>query len=61
MPPRRPDSARSPAKSRKRTSDVRIVYNKLLGAWYVVRGPHQTPLGGAHPTKAAAQAALGRK
>lgn len=40
---------------------VRIVYNKLLGAWYVVRGPHQTPIGGAYPTKAAAQAALARK
>ena len=27
-------------------SKVRIVHNKLLGGWYVVRGPHQTPLSG---------------
>ena len=25
---------------------VRIVHNKLLGGWFIVRGPHQTPLGG---------------
>ncbi|MFM8758398.1 MAG: hypothetical protein ACKODS_02480 [Methylophilaceae bacterium] len=25
---------------------VRIVYNKLLGGWYVVRGAHQFPIGG---------------
>ncbi len=37
---------------------VRIVFNKLLGAWYVVRGPHQTPISGAYATKAAAQATL---
>ena len=42
-------------------SDVRVVYKKLLGAWYVVRGPHQAPLGGPHPTKAAALAWLDRK
>jgi hypothetical protein len=40
---------------------IRIVYNKLLGAWYVVRGPHQTPLSGAFATKAEAQAWLDRK
>ena len=39
---------------------VRIIYNKLLGGWYVVRGPHQTPLAGRFPTKAAAQAYLNR-
>ena len=37
---------------------VRIVYNKLLGGWYVVRGPHQTPLSGKFATKAEAQASL---
>jgi hypothetical protein len=37
---------------------VKIVYNKLLGAWYVVRGPHHAPLSGSFPTKAAAQAWL---
>ena len=25
---------------------IRIVHNRLLGGWFVVRGPHQTPLGG---------------
>ena len=40
---------------------VKIVFNKLLGGWYVVRGPHQTPLGGRFDSKAEAQAWLGRK
>jgi len=37
---------------------VKIVHNKLLGGWLVVRGPHQTPLSGVFPTKASAQASL---
>ena len=37
---------------------IKIVYNKLLGGWYVVRGPHQTPISGRYPTKAAAKAWL---
>lgn len=41
-------------------SDIRIVYNRLLGGWYVVRGPHQTPLGGRFDTKAEAVASLRR-
>jgi hypothetical protein len=36
----------------------RIVYNKLLGGWYVVVGPHQTPLDGRFNSKAEAQAWL---
>jgi hypothetical protein len=36
----------------------RIVYNKLLGGWYVVVGPHQTPLNGRFNSKAEAQAWL---
>lgn len=40
---------------------VRIVYNKLLGRWYVVRGAHDTPLTGAFTTKEAAKAWLNRK
>jgi len=40
---------------------VRIVFNRLLGGWLVVRGPHQTPLSGVFPTKAAAQASLAAK
>lgn len=41
------------------SNGIKIVHNKLLGGWYVVRGPHQTPLGGRHDSKAAAQAWLG--
>jgi hypothetical protein len=44
----------------RNAGDVRIVYNRLLGGWYIVRGPHQTPIGGRYPTKEAAQAALAR-
>jgi hypothetical protein len=42
-------------------SDVKVVYNRLLGGWYVVRGPHQTPLAGPFETKADALAYLNRK
>lgn len=41
-------------------SGIRIVHNRLLGGWYVVRGPHQTPLGGRYSSKAEAQASLNR-
>jgi hypothetical protein len=37
---------------------VRIVHNRVLGGWYVVRGPHQVPLGGRHDSRADAQAWL---
>lgn len=40
---------------------VKIVHNKLLGGWYVVRGPHQTPLTGRFDSKAQAKAWLARK
>lgn len=40
---------------------IRIVYNKLLRGWYVVRGPHDTPLSGRFETRAEAQAWLNRK
>lgn len=30
---------------------AKIVYNKILGGWYVVRGPHQTPISGRFDTK----------
>lgn len=39
---------------------VRTIYNKLLGGWFNVRGPHQTPIGGRYNTKAEAKAALGK-
>jgi hypothetical protein len=39
---------------------MKIVYNRLLGAWYIVRGQHQTPIGGRFESKQAAQAWLAR-
>lgn len=42
----------------RRNPAVRIVYNRLLGGWYVVRGPHQTPLNGRFDSRAEAQAWL---
>lgn len=39
---------------------IKIVHNKLLGGWFVVRGPHQTPLAGRFDSKADAQAYLAR-
>jgi hypothetical protein len=40
---------------------VRIVFNRILGGWFVVRGSHQTPLTGKFATKAEAMAWLSRK
>lgn len=37
------------------SSDVRIVHNKLLGGWYVVRGSADTPLSGRFNSKEEAQ------
>ena len=31
---------------------MKIIYNKLLCGWYIVRGPHQTPIGGRFETRA---------
>lgn len=36
----------------------RVVYNRLLGGWYVVTGPHQAPLNGRFNSKAEAVAWL---
>jgi hypothetical protein len=38
-----------------RQSNVRIIHNKLLGGWFIVRGPHQTPIGGRFASKEDAQ------
>lgn len=38
-----------------RQSNVKIIHNKLLGGWFIVRGPHQTPIGGRFDTKEHAQ------
>ena len=40
--------------------DIRVVFNKLLRGWYVVRGPHQTPLCGRFDSKEAAYQWLNR-
>lgn len=40
------------------SSGVRIVFSKLLGGWYVVRGSSDTPISGQFPSKEAAQAWL---
>jgi hypothetical protein len=37
---------------------LRIIYNRLLRAWYIVRGPHQAPIGGRFESRAAALAWL---
>ena len=40
---------------------IKIVFNRLLGGWYVVRGPHHFPLAGRFATKAEAKAWLNRR
>jgi hypothetical protein len=39
---------------------MKIVFNRLLNGWYIVRGPCQTPISGRFETKAAALAHLRR-
>ena len=39
---------------------VKIVFNRLLGGYYVVRGAHHTPISGRFDTKQQAQAWLAR-
>jgi hypothetical protein len=39
---------------------TRIIYNRLLGGWFIVRGPHQTPIGGRFDSRAAALAHFNR-
>lgn len=40
---------------------MKIIHNKILGGWYIVRGPHQAPIGGRFDSKAEAQASLSMK
>ena len=37
---------------------MKIVFNKLLGGWYIVRGRHQTPISGKFASKQEALAFL---
>lgn len=39
---------------------VKIVFNRLLGGWFIVRGQHHTPIGGRFESKQAALAWLAR-
>lgn len=42
-------------------TNVRIILSKLLGGWFIVRGPHQTPIGGRFNSREEAQAFLDNK
>lgn len=33
---------------------IRIVHSKILGGWFIVKGPHLTPIGGRFDSKSAA-------
>lgn len=33
---------------------LRIVHSRILGGWFIVKGPHMTPIGGRFDSKAAA-------
>jgi hypothetical protein len=37
---------------------VRIVHNRMLGGWYIVRGPHQSPISGRFDSREAAKESL---
>lgn len=39
----------------------RIIFNRLLGGWFIVRGRHQTPIGGRFDSREKALAYLGRR
>ena len=39
---------------------IRIIYSRILGGWFIVRGPHQTPISGRFNTRADALAHLNR-
>ena len=40
--------------------EIRIIRNRLLGGWYIVRGPYQVPISGRFDTRAQALAHLNR-
>ena len=40
--------------------DMKVIYNGLLGGWYIVRGAHQTPISGRFDSKEQALAHLRR-
>jgi len=40
---------------------ARIVFNRLLGGWYIVTGPYDVPISGRFATKREAQLKLSRR
>lgn len=40
---------------------MKVVYNRLLSGWYIVRGAHQTPISGRFDSKEAALVHLRRR
>jgi hypothetical protein len=45
----------------KTPTTIKIVFNRLLRGWFIVHGPHQTPIGGRFDTKAEAVWWLNRR
>jgi hypothetical protein len=41
--------------------NMKVIYNGLLGGWYIVRGAHQTPISGRFDSKEQALAHLRRR
>ena len=39
----------------------RIIFNRLLGGWFIVRGRHQAPIGGRFDSRQEALAYRGRR
>jgi hypothetical protein len=40
---------------------MKIVHSKILGGWFIVRGPHHTPISGRFDTRTEARAWLDKK
>ena len=39
---------------------ARVIFNRILGGWFIVRGRYQTPISGRFDSRAAALAHLNR-
>lgn len=40
---------------------MKVIYNAVLGGWYIVRGAHQTPISGRFDSRKSALAHLRRR
>lgn len=47
--------------SEQQGAEMKVIYNRLLNGWYIVRGPHQTPISGRFDSREAALAHLRRR